>query len=176
VKGSADQEKWKPCLEGLRQEIKEIELASLEQQTLSETLSRYGVNRLFSLNQEPDPLDGASKAGFKTVLQSEIVRLQLVECRDRGKFCLDMALHARLWDLDSGRYTYNKVFVYTGDPVSSPSYEIRAWPDPLCRKMDLYCNAEARETFRREITSGLQQIAEMISDDVAAHTEDITAH
>jgi hypothetical protein len=169
VKGTADEEKWKPCMESLDEELRVMDLTSMEQRFIDEALSRRGVSGLSSLNEEPSPFEAALKAGIKTVLQGKIQRLQIKECTERGKFCLDMALHARLWDNESGRIAYSKVFVYSGLSDGNRPYEVMAWPRPTCRKMELYCKGGGREIFRREITSGLERIAEMISADITAH-------
>ena len=107
ISGAAKAGRWDPCLKEL-----EIEALSCNH---SETIAADFMTSMPDAEKDKISfLDGGADTGMilpapKTISQLELLRLGLTECSNRGKFCLDMAVRLRLWDVTSGIPLYDSV-------------------------------------------------------------------
>jgi hypothetical protein len=104
---------------------------------------------------------------LKTLLQAEIQRVQLRECQERGSFCIELALRARLWEAKKHTLLQEKVLLYSNlHPYRTYSetrpYEVATWASSPCRQMEVYCGPEGNQVLRQEIAAGIDSLGERL--------------
>jgi hypothetical protein len=167
ISGKAAESKWRPCIEELARQIPEVNPAAVLRQKLIEELSKYGPSKPVSLEPESDFSQEAARKSLKSLLQAEIQRIQLRECQERGSFCVEVTLRARLVEVDSKNLSKDVVLLYSN---LSPYYlhgesrpnELQTWKSSPCRKMEDYCGAEAKQVLREEVGTGINYLVERL--------------
>ncbi len=140
IAGKSAEKKWQPCLQELAQEIKENDPTAALQRKLNEELKKFHDSKTVALPPEGDPFQVSGQRGLKSLLQVEVQRIQIRECSERGSFCVEVAIRARLWKIPDKSLYLDKALVYTGTSLYEriPS-EIQVPGSSPCRKMEAYC-------------------------------------
>jgi hypothetical protein len=113
ISGKTAEKKWQPCLQELAKEIKENDPTVALQRKLDERLKKFPAAKTVALQPEGEPLQVASRQGLKSLLQVEVQRIQIRECEERGSFCVEMGIRARLWKIPDKSLYLDKALVYT---------------------------------------------------------------
>jgi len=163
IAGKSAEKKWQPCIQELAQEIKENDPTVTLQRKLDERLKKFPASKTVALPPEGDPFQVASRQGLKSLLQVEVQRLQIRECQERGSFCVEVGIRARLWKLPDKSLYLDKSLVYTGThPYEPLPSEIQVpYPSP-CRKMKEYCGPQGKQIFREEIAAAIPNLVERL--------------
>jgi len=124
--------------------------------------------KIISLDKANNIFERADQRGLKSILQIEMLRVQLVECNDRGTFCIEAALRARLWNIAGQVLLYDAVHYYSTNFVRTerPFYESNVSTSSECRKMDLYCSPDGPALLKRELTQAMQYSIKSILNDL----------
>jgi hypothetical protein len=167
ISGKAAAKKWQPCLQELAQEIKEIDPTAALQRKLNEELKKFPASKTVALPPEGDPFQVSGQRGLKSLLQVEVQRIQIRECQERGSFCVEVAIRARLWKISDKSLYLDKALVYTGtSPYERLPSEIQVPVPSPCRKMDRYCGPEGKQIFREEIAAAIPNLVERLLNEV----------
>ena len=163
IAGKSAEKKWQPCLQELAQEIKENNPTPALQRKLNEELKKFPAFKTVALPPEGDPFQVASRQGLKSLLQVEVHRIQIRECSERGSFCVEVGIRARLWKIPDRSLYLDKALVYTGTSLYErmPS-EIQVPGSSPCRKMEAYCGPQGRQIFREEIAAAIPNLVERL--------------
>ena len=167
IAGKSAEKKWQPCLQELAQEIKENDPTAALQRKLNEELKKFHDSKTVALPPEGDPFQGSGQRGLKSLLQVEVQRIQIRECSERGSFCVEVAIRARLWKIPGYSLYLDKVLVYTGTSLYEriPS-EIQVPGSSPCRKMEGYCGPQGKQIFREEIAAAIPNLVDQLLSEV----------
>jgi hypothetical protein len=167
IAGKSAEKKWQPCLQELAREIKENDPTAALQRKLEERLKKFHASKTVALPPEGDPFQVASQRGLKSLLQAEVQRIQIRECQERGSFCVEVAIRARLWKIPDKSLYLDKALVYTGTrPYERLPSEIQVPVPSPCRKMEGYCGPQGRQIFREEIAAAIPNLVERLLSEV----------
>ena len=167
IAGKSAEKKWQPCLQELAQEIKENDPAAALQSKLDERLKKFHAARTVALPPEGDPFQVSGQRGLKSLLQVEVQRIQIRECQERGSFCVEVAIRARLWKIPDKSLYLDKALVYTGtSPYERLPSESQVPAYSPCRKMEAYCGPQGRQIFREEIAAAIPNLVERLLSEV----------
>jgi hypothetical protein len=126
-------------------------------------ISQYGASRPINLNQADDPFAQAKQQGLKSIFQTEILKIELSECVNRGSFCVAVTLRTRLWETASKTLLYDLVSQYSNAALRRKKtlfYETEVTEvkgeGTECRKMEAYGGAEGRKLLTEEISKAIQ--------------------
>jgi hypothetical protein len=164
IVGMSSARKWRPCIEGLSQELVNIDAAALLSRELADTLGKHGPAPTAILTGDPDQQrQQAARQGLKSLLRAEISSLALKECPVRGAFCVEVVLTARLEDLAGQKVFFDRRFVYTGSQsLKKAPGESQTFEPVACRGMADYCGPEGRRIFREEISRDIHYFADQL--------------
>ncbi len=167
ISGKAAEKKWQPCLQELAQEIKENDPTAALQKKLDEELKKFHGSNTIALPPEGDPFQVSGQRGLKSLLQVEVQRIQIRECQERGSFCVEVAIRARLFKIPDKSLYLDKALVYTGtSPYELISSESQVPASSPCRKMEAYCGPQGRQIFREEIAAAIPNLVERLLSEV----------
>jgi len=167
IAGKSAEKKWQPCIQELAQEIKENDPTAALQRKLNEELKKFHASKTVALPPEGDPFQVASRQGLKSLLQVEVQRIQIRECQERGSFCVEVGIRARLWNIPDKSLYLDKALVYTGTrPYERLPSEIQVPVPSPCRKMEGYCGPQGRQIFREEIAAAIPNLVERLLSEV----------
>ena len=163
IAGKSAEKKWQPCIQELAQEIKENDPTAALQRKLDEELKKFHASKTVALPPEGDPFQVSGQRGLKSLLQVEVQRIQIRECQERGSFCVEVAIRARLWKIPDKSLYLDKALVYTGTrPYERLPSEIQVPVPSPCRKMEGYCGPQGRQIFREEIAAAIPNLVERL--------------
>ena len=169
VGGGVAANQWQPCVEGLARELKDLEMDKALKEKLIHTFARHGA-RLIDLPPGDDPKDKATRQGLKSVLEMRVKRVRLREITERGKFCVEIAFHARLLEAEGTKPVYDRVLLYSHpSPLSKDTSE---WTEnrlayfPEARSMEAYCGPEGTKLFKKEVEKGMASAVNRVVDDL----------
>ncbi|MEE9246009.1 MAG: hypothetical protein V3U63_07385 [Gemmatimonadota bacterium] len=172
---SSAESKWGPCMQNLAQQLRELDPMAQLHRRLKEKLGRHGVSVAGGLANRADLAPVAAREGFKSVLQVEIQRVQMRECEERGAFCLEVAVRARLMDVRTNQPVYDTVFVYSnpsrrgvGRSTLPADYEFLPTAFAKCREMAAYCGESGRKLFKQELARALDLLVDSILPETAS--------
>jgi hypothetical protein len=167
IAGKSAEKKYQPCVQDLAQEIKENDPTVALQSKLDERLKKFPAAKTVALPPEGEPLQVASRQGLKSLLQVEVQRIQIRECQERGSFCVEVGIRARLWKIPDKSLYLDKALVYTGiRPYERLPAEIQVPVPSPCRKMERYCGPEGKQIFREEIAAAIPNLVERLLNEV----------
>jgi len=109
ISGEVNAGRWNECIEGLQKNIGDFTASEILLSTLNDTVPKSYAAKIISLDKENNIFERADQQGLKSILQIEMLRVQLVECNDRGTFCIEAALRARLWNIAGQVLLYDAV-------------------------------------------------------------------
>jgi hypothetical protein len=134
---------------------------------LGEKLKKFPASKAVALPPEGEAFKGSGPRDLKSLLQVEVQRIQIRECQERGSFCVEVAIRARLWTIPGYSQYQDKVLVYTGTRPSErlPSKIQVPAPSP-CSKMEAYCGPQGRQIFREEIAAAIPNLVERLLTEV----------
>ena len=163
IAGKSAEKKWQPCLQELAQEIKENDPTAALQRKLGEELKKFHDSKTIALPPEGEAFKGSGPRELKSLLQVEVQRIQIRECSERGSFCVEVAIRARLWTIPGYSLYLDQVLVYTGSSLYEriPS-EIQVPGSSPCRKMEAYCGPQGKQIFREEIAAAIPNLVERL--------------
>jgi hypothetical protein len=163
IAGKSAEKKWQPCIQELAQEIKENDLTAALQRKLGAELKKFPDSKTVALPTEGEAFKGSGPRELKSLLQVEVQRIQIRECSERGSFCVEVAIRARLWTIPGYSQYLDKVLVYTGTSLYErlPS-EIQVPGSSPCRKMEAYCGPQGKQIFREEIAAAIPNLVERL--------------
>ncbi len=142
--------------------------------TLKEILSKYGVNQTVDLVSKSDLSAQASIHKLKTVLQAEILRVQLGLCEISSFFCVELSIRIKLLDISTNKYLYDGIFFST-NPFGREKYFRRSFVIPIfgssdCLNIEYYCSKEGLKKglkmIEGEITEAIQFSVERFCQDL----------
>jgi hypothetical protein len=167
IAGTSAAHKWQPCLDELTRELRDLEASALLSRELADTLGKYCSVPPQLLAPDAGQEPPADRRELKSLLKAEISRIAIRESRDRGTFCVEVALKARLEEVNSQKVVYDRVLVYSAiSPLQREAGEVQALKPSTCRKMDEYCGAAGRQVFREEVAAGLRALVDSLLDDL----------
>jgi hypothetical protein len=163
IAGKNAEKRWQPCLQELSREIREVDPASTLQKKLEEELKKYHGDMFLALSAGGDPFQMAAQRCAKSFLQADIQGIQLKQCLERGSFCLQLSLRARLWKVPEKSLFMDKVLVYTSSASSKlkPSEGMVLGTAP-CRRMEDYCGAPGKQLFREDLAKAIANLAKRL--------------
>jgi hypothetical protein len=179
--GELTVDKWQSRIQELHQEVREFDTLHTTQQTLKKWMSNYGLPPPVVVESEEILLQ-ASQYGLKSILQAEILRVQLRECEKDLTFYVEVAIRVRLLDPGTNRYLYNKVLLYTGhtrdlrDTYFKQSYELPIFVFIKCRNVKDYFNEAGRRILREEISKAVTLSIEKVCNDLDLYEQSIVEH
>ena len=163
IAGKSAEKKWQPCLQDLAQEIKAIDLRTALQRKLGEELKKFPNSKTVALPPEGEAFKGSGPRELKSLLQVEVHRIQIRECLERGSFCVEVAIRARLVKIPEYSLYMDKVLVYTGTSLyDRVPFEIQVTGASTCRKMEAYCGPQGKQIFREEIAAAIPNLVERL--------------
>lgn len=168
IAGEIAEHKWQPTIQELQQELQENDPASMLGSAVENILSKYGLPRPIDLNKDNDPFAQANQQGLKSIFQTEILKVELSECKERGSFCVEVTLRTRLWNTASQMLVYDRVFRCANERVRiKPAfYESRIGECSTCRKMENYRGDEGKQLFKAELSKAIQASIKNFFNDV----------
>ena len=167
IAGEIAEHKWQPTIQELQQELQENDPAGMLGSAFKTMLSHYGPMPV-DLNNDNDPFAKAHHRGLKSIFQTEILKVELSECKERGSFCVEVTLRTRLWNTASQNLVYDRVFRYSNERVRiKPAfYESRIGECSACRKMEYYRGDEGKQLFKAELSKAIQASMQKFFNDV----------
>ncbi len=165
---SLAESKWGPCMEALAQDVRDLNSTAELRRRLKEKLREYGIQPVRKLENAEDPAVPAAREGAKGRLQADMQRIQLRECAKGGTFCLEVAVRARLLDVNTDEPVYDTIFVYSSptrriDPsTAGPFYSEFLAARSECRELAAICGDGGRQLLREELTRALDVLVESI--------------
>jgi hypothetical protein len=163
IAGKSAAKQWQPCLQELARKIKENDPTAALQRKLHEELKKFHDSKTVAVPPEGDPFRGPGQRGLKSLLQVEVQRIQIRECQERGSFCVEVAIRARLWKIPDKSLYLDKALVYTGTrPYERIPSEIQVPGSSPCRKMEDYCGPQGKQIFREEIAAAIPNLVERL--------------
>jgi hypothetical protein len=168
ISGSASAGKWQPCVEELGEKVRDFDISEPLFNTLRDALSESYHAQLISIDKNNKPLEQANQQGLKSIIQIEMIRVQLLECEDRGSFCVEVAFRARLWNMVSQNLLYDAVLYYPSNfvRIKRPFYETSVGTPSECRTMETYCDSNGYDLLKKEISQSIQSFIERILNDL----------
>ena len=119
--------------------------------------------------QDDEPLNIPLPRKFNSLLEVDIFRIGLKECKPKGTFSPEVSFRTKLMDVDTKKVVYNKIFIYTHYSHSSdfekPYYYILE-PSPKCRRMSSYCDDETRSIFKTEIENSIMALSHVLKREI----------
>jgi hypothetical protein len=175
IAGKSAERKWQPCIQELAQEIKENDPTAALQRKLGEELKKFPDSKTVALPPEGEAFKGSGPRELRSLLQVEVQRIQIRECSERGSFCVEVAIRARLWTIPGYSQYLDEVLVYTGTSLYErlPS-EIQVPGSSPCRKMEAYCGPQGRQIFREEIDAAIPNLVEQLLTEVGLQFEGVS--
>lgn len=157
MKGGLDEKKYGGCMQELGQEAARLDLKSMVQRFLGESLP-LGTTIVF----DGDPLQTATTSMSGQVARIEFRRLKLRECLGEMSYCVEVMALAQVWDESEKRYVFDETLVYRHPfalfEAPPPTYEIEIEPKAGCRPISIYCGDSGKEILREELTRGVEQL------------------
>ncbi len=130
---------------------------------MGEELKKFPASKTVALPAEGEAFKGSGPRELKSLLQVEVQRIQIRECQERGSFCVEVAIRARLWTIPGYNQYLDKVLVYTGSSPSDRIFSEIQVPAPSpCRKMEAYCGPQGRQVFREEIAAAISNLVDQL--------------
>jgi len=171
VHGLSQKKRFQPCVQDLINEIQEMDLAARLRRELGDQLGKHSKPAPVILAGDGDFYAQAARQLLKTVLHTDLRRIQIRECQQRGAFAVEIVLWCRLLDVAGEKAVRQLALVYTNiAPYHSGSgkleHEVRTWKSSTCRKMQDYCGPEGRQLFREEVAVGLRYLVEKLMFEV----------
>ncbi len=120
LEASSNEKKWGPCMRELAGDLKKLNLAGLIRSRLRKKLTAQDGLKLVDPTNGISPDGSVKKGNFKALLKADIQRVQIRECEERGTFCLEVVIRARLFDSGAKEPVYDTTFHYsnlTGPPI-----------------------------------------------------------
>jgi hypothetical protein len=171
VRGELTKKKMQPCLQEITRELYDLDPAAILSHSLTSLMKKNGLPGLTELKRENCLAAVAANPGLRSLLEAKIIRMELVECRgsQSNRFCVEVALRARVLNLASGEFVYDTVLVHSyadnAVRVSKP-YEVAVSYSSRCREIEAYCGDKGREVFRREVSEAMEAFAARIFRDL----------
>ena len=163
IAGKSAEKKWQPCIQELAQEIKENDPTAALQRKLDEEAEEIPCFQDRCPAAGGRSIQVSGQRGLKSLLQVEVQRIQIRECQERGSFCVEVAIRARLWKIPDKSLYLDKALVYTGTrPYERIPSEIQVPAPSPCRKMEAYCGPQGRQIFRGEIAAAIPILVERL--------------
>ena len=138
--------------------------------TLKEILPKYGVHQTVELVSKNDLSVQASIHKLKTVLQAEILLVQIRPCDISSFFCVELSIRIQLLDISTNKYLYDGIFLST-NPFGREKYFHRSFVLPIfessdCRKIENYYGKEGLKVIEEEITEAIKLSIEKVCNDL----------
>ncbi|WAC08512.1 MAG: hypothetical protein OS130_04775 [Thermodesulfobacteriota bacterium] len=158
IAGEIAEHKWQPTIQGLQQELKENDPAAMLGSGFESMLSKYCISKPIDLNTENDPFAQANQQGLKSIVQTEILNIELSECKERGSFCVAVTLRIRLWETAPKALVYDVVSYYANPKNRKEPlfYEAKVGEGSTSRTMEEYQGVNGRKLFKAEISKAIQ--------------------
>ncbi|MEC4748862.1 hypothetical protein [Methylomicrobium sp. Wu6] len=157
--GKYTEAKWKPCINSLQKELTQFDFSAKLNEAIDKAFSAKNLSFPVALNHA-EPIEEAARLGIKTLINTNIQRIQLRECDLNGTFCIEMVLHFNITDIKSRQVLFGKTFLYSQSVAGSQErpYEIRIQESPTCHPMASYCNSD-RKVFFDQLMKGINALA-----------------
>ena len=180
IKGYADKSKLQPCMQELVEEVNDFNSGDALVKELRNILTKNGVTKLVELSSQRYLSAQGPQYKIRSVLQLKIQRVELRECK-KSTFCVEVAIYVRIKDVDTNKYLYDRILLYTGDLFnyfqrrmigSRPyetlimPYEIPIYESSECRNIDVYCGVGCCRVLREEINKALRLSVERVCQDL----------
>jgi hypothetical protein len=146
VAGEIDAFEWRACEEPFAKRISDAELVNIFIQSL-ENMNAHAE----ALPKSNDFLQIASSRGIKHVLLFKTFETGLETCDSLGRFALNIATSACLWDVEAGKVVFDK------------SYTKKSY---VCMRLDSYCASDPSGFLESEFTRLIQRLAATIMEDI----------
>jgi len=173
IAGEISEHKWQPTIQGLQQELQGTDPAFLLNSALETMRFPDGLFRDINLNQADYPFAQAKQQGLKSIIQTEILNIELRECEERGSFCVAVTLRIRLWEtLSQVPLELNCLFRFPNDLLETASktllYDEENEECSECRKMEGYGGVEGRKFLKDELSTAIQLSIQKLFNDVVS--------
>ncbi len=94
-------------------DLKKLNLAAQIRSRLRKKLTAQDGLKLVDPTNGISPDGSVKKGNFKALLKADIQRVQIRECEERGTFCLEVVIRARLFDSGAKEPVYDTIFHYS---------------------------------------------------------------
>jgi len=159
IVGGLTAAQWQPCVDGLAQAVRTFDV---------------GAEWAASFPRSPEtvvPPDQVDTVDAKSVLQTELRRVQLRECQQRDTFAVEVAVRARLWDVATTGLLFDETLRYGNAAARTSGSEHAAYEVPLpgtspCRTIEAYCAPPGRTLFTGALRKAVATAAERVARDL----------
>ena len=150
---------WQPCVDGLAQAVRTLDVGE-------EWAARFPQTPATVV-----PPDQVDTVDARSVLQTELRRVQLRECQKRDTFAVEVALRARLWDASTNALLFDETLRYGNAEARTSGSEHAAYEVPLsgaspCRTIEVYCAPQGRTLFTGALRRAVATAAERVARDL----------
>jgi hypothetical protein len=174
IAGEISEHKWQPTIHGLQQELQGTDPAFLLNSARETMRFPDGLFPAINLNHAEDPFAQAKQQGLKSIIQTEILYIELRECEERGSFCVAVTLRIRLWETFSQvPLKLNCLFRFPNGWIWETSsktllYDKENEECSECRKMEEYGGVAGRKFLKDELSTAIQLSIQKLFNDVVS--------
>lgn len=171
--GGSNEGTWQACMDDLGEAIRRLDFQKAWIQTLERKLESQGI-RVMSARHPSDPETSSQVQHW--VWTTGVDRVQLRECKERGRFCLEVSIRLQIRRSGEDGLVYDEFLLYsspTGRP--DPFYErpfryallpayrtyerLLANPSP-CLPLEAYCQENGKSSLESRIRQVFQTVAD----------------
>lgn len=171
AEASAAESEWGPCMEDLAGALGEFGLGDDLERRLRAALHARGFGGAPGPAEGGDASASSDPDGAGGVLRTDIQRVQLRECEERGTFCVEVAARVRLLDAAAGEPVYDTILAYANPSRGLAPSEIGLHLTEFVvgpsqsRELAAFCGDGGRALFNGELTRALEVLVDGIVPD-----------
>ncbi len=160
ILGEQAHDKWQPCMDMRAGELRSMKLSTDLRTMLYHGLMQYGTDSFVELHEQENLKLDPMEHDLRSILLAEIRKIQILECRSRGSFCVEMEFRVRLLDLTTGSMLADRVFVYSNRENVDRQFEVKIQEPSTCLEIFQYCGDVGSEILREEISEGINAVVD----------------
>ncbi len=172
--GAHSESKWQPCVDMLSEGLRSYNYAQEIETAVSDALRTKEVRDISKITADIKGMEGTVKNTSELILQIEMNRVALTECKKGWEFFVDTSIRGSLRQAYNNHFLYDRVFgesdreghYYNGYYHYLYPYQSATSPPSPCRKIEEYCGANGLDIVREQLISAVNAAAQEIAKDL----------
>lgn len=165
--GEVAVQQWKTCAQILERDLQDFDPAErLRERARAGLISRGVRVDPESVGETASEITGQGEP--KSILRLDVQRILFRECEEKGSFCPEVAIRARLIGKEEENTFYDNVFVYTNQTVPERIYEVSLPASPSGRKLEDYCGEKGGQILREQFSQVMDETVRQVLADLGA--------